>query len=418
MQAPQILGTWLAIAILGPHVLARYSQERFMDSMKTIFPLLSSYTFSLFMSMSIYRTIFHRLYPFPGPYLARISKLWHSYQTLNSKNFRLMDNLYHRYGSIVRIGPSELLIVDPKIFELIDGPSSRCKRTDWYDFIQPTRAIVSERDQEIHDRRRRLWDKGFSTRAVAEYERRVLHYLQKLEDRIWECSAASKAVHANEIFTWFAFDNMGDFAFAHAFGMLDTRKWHTTAVQLRRGMSLLGPLSSVPWVAQIGFRFMSRVWIVKDWFQMQAFCHEQMNDRVTFNVSRSDLCQFLIEDARQNGFGKAEREWLQGDAMTAVIAGSETIAVTLVFLFYRLCLHPHYADLLYEEVKDIDTKDHDMIRSLPVLNGLIKETMRLHPALPSAVYRETPPEGIILGNVFIPGRIKITAPRYTISRRT
>ena len=63
-----------------------------------------AYGLSLFMSIVLYRLCFHRLCKFPGPVLAKISKLWHVARLIREPNFRLLDNLHHRFGDIVRIG--------------------------------------------------------------------------------------------------------------------------------------------------------------------------------------------------------------------------------------------------------------------------------------------------------------------------
>jgi tryprostatin B 6-hydroxylase len=50
------------------------------------------------------------------------------------------------------------------------------------------------------------------------------------------------------------------------------------------------------------------------------------------------------------------------------------------------------------------------------LNGFINETLRLHPPVPSGTLRVTPPEGIMVGETFIPGNITVVSPSYTVGR--
>lgn len=95
---------------------------------------------------------------------------------------------------------------------------------------------------------------------------------------------------------------------------------------------------------------------------------------------------------------------------------SDTVAPTLVFLFCELALNPSQADKLYDELKDINVHDREVLQKLPHLNALINETLRFHPAVPTGGYRDTPPEGMTIGGRYIPGNTTIVAPRYTISR--
>lgn len=62
------------------------------------------YAAGLWTSMSIYRIFFHRLRSFPGPPLAKITKFWHSFKLLDSRNHLLMEELNKQYGDIVRTG--------------------------------------------------------------------------------------------------------------------------------------------------------------------------------------------------------------------------------------------------------------------------------------------------------------------------
>lgn len=66
--------------------------------------ICSAYFSCLFASVIVYRTLFHRLRHFPGPALAKVSKLWHVMHCLDSKNYRLLDRLHREYGDFVRTG--------------------------------------------------------------------------------------------------------------------------------------------------------------------------------------------------------------------------------------------------------------------------------------------------------------------------
>ena len=68
------------------------------------FAIIGTFNAALFTSMIIYRTMFHPLRSFPGPFGAKVSKLWHSYQILDSKNHVFLHGLYEKYGTIVRTG--------------------------------------------------------------------------------------------------------------------------------------------------------------------------------------------------------------------------------------------------------------------------------------------------------------------------
>lgn len=74
------------------------------------------------------------------------------------------------------------------------------------------------------------------------------------------------------------------------------------------------------------------------------------------------------------------------------------------------------ADKLYDELKEVEIADHQVLQTLPYLNALINETLRFHPAVPTGGYRDTPPEGMTIGGRYIPGNTTVVAPRYITSR--
>lgn len=92
--------------------------------------------------------------------------------------------------------------------------------------------------------------------------------------------------------------------------------------------------------------------------------------------------------------------------------------MTLVYIFYRLAQNQRHLKAIQEELDSIGSVyDFQSLQALPHLNGVINETLRLHPAVPTGGLRQAPPEGAYVSGRFVPGNTIICAPRYTISRR-
>lgn len=109
--------------------------------------------------------------------------------------------------------------------------------------------------------------------------------------------------------------------------------------------------------------------------------------------------------------------FIQGSVRSCTDVSSDSSAPTLIFILYCLARYPHHAEKIFAEVGSIDTHDPAALHDLPHLNAVIDETLRLYPAIPTAVTRETPPEGIEISGRFIPGQTTIAVPRFTIGRR-
>lgn len=66
--------------------------------------IIMIYLVFLTASIVVYRTMFHQLHDFPGPFMARVTKLWHFGKGLNTSNHSLLDQLHKQYGDFVRTG--------------------------------------------------------------------------------------------------------------------------------------------------------------------------------------------------------------------------------------------------------------------------------------------------------------------------
>lgn len=66
--------------------------------------LTAAYLGAMWTSMIIYRSFFHRLHHFPGPRLAKTSKLVHFLGLGRLDNFRKLTRWHQKYGNFVRIG--------------------------------------------------------------------------------------------------------------------------------------------------------------------------------------------------------------------------------------------------------------------------------------------------------------------------
>ncbi|KAL9134417.1 MAG: hypothetical protein Q9175_004399 [Cornicularia normoerica] len=370
--------------------------------------ICTTYLASLFASIITYRTMFHRLRHFPGPALAKVSKLWHVAHCLDSKNDLLLEGLHQEYGDFVRTGPNELTIFAPDVLLTTHGgPSNPFGKPAWYDILQPYIGLTNHRDRKVHEYHRRVWDHGFTTRALQSYQVHIKAYARQLERVIAE--HGPKPITANEYFCWFSFDVMGQFAYSKSFNNLRDRKLHEALRMIRVGMGLTGPFTPVPWLIRIAFENPIAT-MARDLHKLLRWCSEQMDERI-------EISHYLIQASAQQGTLQQDRTFLYGDAIGMIVAGSDTTASTLVSLFYRLVQHPEHMQKVQKELDTAgDVEDLTILQKLPHLNGIINETLRLHPAVPTGGLRETPPGGSVICSRFVPGNTVICTPRYTLSR--
>lgn len=100
---------------------------------------------------------------------------------------------------------------------------------------------------------------------------------------------------------------------------------------------------------------------------------------------------------------------------------SDTTATSLTSIVYELARHPEEVEQLRAELVPIQVDktgeyNHDDIAKLPHLNGFINEAFRLHPPIPGVIPRKTPPEGLHVKDILIPGNMTVYSPQWSMGR--
>lgn len=92
-----------------------------------------------------------------------------------------------------------------------------------------------------------------------------------------------------------------------------------------------------------------------------------------------------------------------------IFAGTDTTSNTLSYMFYELAKLPVWQDRLQDELDQQGAESilaHSQITSLPILEAIIHETLRFHPAAPASLQRLSPHnEAIIIDGVVIPPNV-------------
>lgn len=286
-------------------------------------------------------------------------------------------------------------------------------------------SLQQTRDVDIHESRRRIWDRAFSSKgnwtvripcivayllpALHNYEDRVIGYTHEL---ITQISAKSgQPINISTWFKFYSFDVMGDLAFGKSFDMLKTGAVHYAISMMERAFLPIGLISPIPWIIPI---FAATPIISADFRNFILWCKKQVDLRKTMKVDVPDISSWLIED------GKFDCKWLAGDARLIVVAGSDTTAIAMTYICYHFASDPTQVEKLRAELMPLINPDASInvkdVQHAKHLNGIINETLRMHPPVPSGTQRTTPPEGYTVDGVFIPGGINVIVPHYAIGR--
>jgi len=141
-----------------------------------------------------------------------------------------------------------------------------------------------------------------------------------------------------------------------------------------------------------------------------------ISERQADGKDRGDLLSTVVFAKDENGVAMTPQE-MRDQMMTLIFAGHETTAHSLVWAFYLLAKNPQKAEKLYDEVKrvvgdrPIGAADLD---SLPYLGQVVKETLRLNPAV--WTYMRAPTEDVVIKGYRFPKESYIFISQYMLGR--
>lgn len=238
-------------------------------------------------------------------------------------------------------------------------------------------------------------------------------------------------------FNYLAFDIIGDLAFGAPFGMLEKGK-DITEIQMSPGAPItyapavevlnrrgevsgtLGCLPALkPYAKYLPDPFFSQgVAAVQNLAGMAVARVSQRLDGKQ-DAERVDLLARLMEGKDEKG-EKLGREELTAEALTQLIAGSDTTSNTSCAILYWITKTPGVLQKLQKELDEaipagVDVPTFEMVKDLKYMNNVIQETLRIHSTSSLGLPRVVPPgAGIeILGQHFPPYTV-LSVPSYTI----
>ncbi|KAK7949098.1 uncharacterized protein PG986_009984 [Apiospora aurea] len=414
----------------------------------------------LLTSIAVYRLGFHRCHHIPGPLGAKLSRFYAAY--LASKKLQFHNELFQMhetYGDFVRTGPREVSIRRKAAVNAIFGPHSKCVKSTWHaQFgLDPNKvSLMVCRDRAMYRRRRRTWDKAISIKGILRTGNGFLsvHFppfpsitliargqAEKRSQSLIFCSTrnlrprikshadllvqrlreqSGRPVNATQWSMFFSFDLIGDVGYGKSFDQLATLEEHPAVKPIHGNMSELAILGQVPWL----LHFLSSIpGGMKAFDDTANFCQGQRRTKQkTWSQDDypQDIVSWLLKAmSEKDGSGPPSLGALDEDTKLLLIAGSETTATALTNALFFASAHPEKQEKLrtaLTEGASANNWSYEAIQSVKYLAHFINETMRLKPSVILSGRYETPPEGLQVDEVRIPGRVVVTAPLVWLHR--
>ncbi|KAI1420446.1 cytochrome P450 [Xylaria sp. FL1777] len=377
-----------------------------------------------FLAYALYQCVFSPLAVFPGPAVAKLSKVWRAYATYRGQWHKDLIALHRRYGPVVRIGPSELSVGDPEAFLQIYRIANAFPKSASYSVVQGSRPfdLTGERNEKIHTAQRKLVARPYSMASSKRLEPQIDELISSLLRKLDILAAEPQPIDLGYWLQLFAFDVIGAVSFTKPFGFISAGSDKGLFDRLERTMRSAAWLMHAGWFFRLHQRFILPLfgnWLaVNDrngyFFQ---FAQQEVQSRKDKGGSDMDIVGQLFQ-AQQT---KPEINDLTiAFMMTSnVFAGSDTTSIALRGIFLNLMRYPQVVAKLRAELRQFPALiASPEAESCPYLQAVIYESLRIFSPAGFILDRDVPPEGMLICGRHVPGGTMVGASPWVIHRST
>lgn len=212
----------------------------------------------------------------------------------------------------------------------------------------------------------------------------------------------------------------GDYAFGKPFGFLDKERDHLNLIAIidARG-EVLNALGHLPQILRpiMKYFFLDPFWPngLRATFKLAAIGTQAYYRRKDQKNSRHDLLSFLFKAKDPESGGPLSEKESIAESISFIVGGSDTTSSTMTNVVDIVSRSPEVQRQLQSEldqafpgVMESDwVADFQTANRLPVLNSVLRETMRFKPTSATGLERVTPAGGKIIAGMFIPEGVSL-----------
>ncbi|KAH9979522.1 cytochrome P450 [Lactifluus volemus] len=365
------------------------------------------------------------LWNIPGP--SNTSLVWgHFYQMFNPYAYPFHEGLRQNYGRVARVhglfGDTQLIVSDPKACNnMVIKDQTIFEETRAFTNVNMHvfgPALVSTLGDQ-HRKQRKLLNPVFNVKHM-RYMIPIFYTVARQLREKWDSMVLSGPQEIN-VADWmgkFALELIGQAGFGYSFGTFEGKNdGFCSAIKefIPVSSSLAVPRTLFPYLHRIFhpkiLKFMGQIvpWrnlnhMIKVSDIMQANARNIYETKKRLLYSGDDATIKQVGDGRdiisllmQANETASEEDRLSEDEVLAqitalIFAATDTTSTALSRTLHLLSLHPDAQERLRKEINEAREADeeipHDQLVSLPYLEAVCRETLRLYPPVPG-VWRTT-----------------------------
>ncbi|KAL2812644.1 cytochrome P450 [Aspergillus granulosus] len=390
-----------------------------------------------FLHQIIYYRFFHPLSVFPGPFWGSVTRLWIAWHNINETELPTVYALTKKYGPVVRITPSLLLVSDPT--KLPDIYHRNADKTGHYitGSFGETESLFNMRSHKTHASFRKHAAGPYSFSSVKRMEPLIDHRIQDWVDKLEE-----KYVRTGEAFdfSWWAvymaYDIISEVGFGAPFGFVEKGEDVGGLIQgFHDGLTAFGLLARLhPFTSWVKTTFLKKYLVAKPEddsgigvlmrFRDSLIERRLQELKQTKDIGRIDLLQTFLEARTEDG-QPLTMDYIKAEILLVLLAGADTTGTVFQALIHYLLTHQHVYERMMEEVDAAfrkglisnDTPQYaEVLEHLPFFVACVRETLRMCPPAPNIFPRYVSEPGLDLYGKFAPPGTEVSGNPWIMHR--
>ncbi|KAF2008784.1 cytochrome P450 [Aaosphaeria arxii CBS 175.79] len=353
----------------------------------------------------------------PGPFWARVSRFTELRWVLKGDSNMQYIRLHSKYGPVVRVGPNRYSFSNPADIKIIYELGGKFTKTEFYKPLlaeEPDKQnIFALMDAKVHKERRRKIANLYSMSIMISYEVAVDRMTEVCMRKLSEFASKKGQISMPQFMQYYAFDVIGEITFNKSFNMMEAEGDKTGMIKGIHGansyMAHIGLVPDLhPWIQ----RLQSIMGNQQGTNALLKFTFDQMEVHKGGNNSagrEGTADSFLAKLLRMKADNRVQMPHILDTCGSNIGAGSDTTAISLSVALFYLYTNPETLAKLRKEVDTMaseslisDPVKFQEAQSMPYLQAVIKETLRMHPAVGTILPRKVPKGGLQLAGTYFP----------------
>lgn len=379
----------------------------------------------------------------PGPFLAKFTDYWRLRTVRKRNSHDVYLALHKKYGDLVRVGPNCISICKPDMIPTIYGIGKGYVKSGFYEVWQNmvngkrVASLVFTTDEILHAKMKKPIAAAYSLSTLKEFEPLIDSTTAVFLSRLDELFAATgKVCDLSTWIGWYAFDVIGELTLSKRLGFLEKAEdVEGIGASVAANFDRCSVLGQMPWLDLVTWKnpIYQRFFAKPVSSPILEFGQRRLDERTkgaddegraeidikdpalrekvlhgTLSTKPDFLSRFLTLHEEQPDV-VSDRQLLAYLFMN-INAGSDTIASTVRAVFYYLLKNQSTLDTLMNELEGARSSGKlstplptwTECQSLPYLNAVIKEALRLNPALALPMERIVPHPGLNINYEYLP----------------